>query len=246
MKFSKNVSIPTLYHCKFFCSSIPYQLLLELDVAPARAEIVTLSEEEVKNAEHFVNISPRRVAPVLVIPSGEIIIESGAISLYLLETFDPEGKLYPLPGLPDRPRFLQAVFFVVSEMYHATAKLFIHCLVHPKETRDRKEVDALIEKFDKVVIDHLERELDGGRRKYYLGQFSAADVFFSYITRLVGFVRGVGDLLAKSSVVTDYANRLAERKSYKELYIRVPKYSLCFKNIDTIRFSAVPKILTQL
>lgn len=197
-----------------------------------RAPIVTLSSDEVKKDDSFAKISPRRVAPLLVLPSGEQIV-SGAISLYILERFDAAGKLHPLPGSPNRARFLQATFYTAAEMFPTAGVLFRYCMANPKEKRDPKVVAALIEKFEKVVIAHLERDLDGGKRKYYLGEeFSAADVCCSYITMTATFVQGE-DLLAKSSVVTEYANRMAERKSYKALFT-MPSMKECFRYWQTM------------
>lgn len=216
MEFCPKVTVPTLYHAQWFCSSIPHQILLELDVPASSCAVVKLSEE-VRKAADFSKLSPRRVLPVLALPSGEKIVEAGAIALYFLETFDKAGKLHPLIGSPDRPRFLQAAFYVTSEMYKASVSLFLYCMKTPKEKRDTAVLGPMIETFNKVVIDHLERELDFGKRKFYLGdEFSSADIFLGYITMTTSFVQGE-DLLT-NTVVADYAKRVAERSSFKALF----------------------------
>jgi glutathione S-transferase len=45
-------------------------------------------------------------APLLV-HDGQVIAESGAIALYLLEAFDPDFKLHPAPGAPNRAAFFE-------------------------------------------------------------------------------------------------------------------------------------------
>lgn len=179
---------------------------------------MTFTEEEVQKDPAVLKISPRRVLPVLALPNGEMVVEAGAIALYFLEEYDKEGKLHPLPGSPNRIRFLQAVVYSVAEAYSAVVNLFKVCRGVPVDKRDRAVIDPLIEKYEKVVVQHLERELDFGKRDYYLGdEFSAADIMFSYITMVATFVEG--EKLLENAVVAAYAKRVADRDAYKTLYI---------------------------
>lgn len=198
-------------------SSIPYQILLELGVPSTSAAVVTITQDDMKNNLSFRKISPRGVLPVLALPCGESIVEAGAIALYFLEKFDTSGKLHPLPGTPDRPRFLQSVVYTAAEGYSAVVQLFKACRGVPHEKRDRAVVDPRLEKYNKTVVQHLEQQLDYGRRDYYLGaEFSAADIMFSWILMVAGFMQDENVLA--NEVVAAYAKRIGKRETYKVLY----------------------------
>lgn len=51
-------------------------------------------------------LHPMGKAP-LIEYDGRVMAESGAIALYLLEAFDPDHRLHPAPGAPERAAFLE-------------------------------------------------------------------------------------------------------------------------------------------
>lgn len=216
--------MPTLYHVPWFCSSIAVQVAREIPISPSSLQIKSITVAELRTSEEILQVSPRRVVPVLALPDGTAIGEVGAIVLYLLETFDESGKLHPLRGDPNRPRFLQASFYIVSECYKAAFEVFLMCFrVQPtKERIDPKERDEgkwkkATEKFRKVVIEHLVTELKDGGRQFYLGdRLSAADFMFGYILM---WVDSCGEGLLDHKVVKEYYDRLKARPIHRQLYI---------------------------
>lgn len=216
--------VPTLYHVSWFYSSIAVQIARELPIDDSSLKIKTISSDELRAGSLILEVSPRRVVPAIALPDGTSITEVGAIVLYMLETFDTSGKLHPLIGDVRRPRFLQAMFYVVSECYKAAFQVFLLCFrIDPKFERiDREERDeqcwkAATDKFRAVVINHLVREIGDGRRKYYLGNsLSAADFMFGYILM---WVDSCDEGLLDHEVVKQYYGRLKERPLHKELYL---------------------------
>lgn len=210
--------VPTLWHVKWYCSSIPYNVLLELGVSDTQVSIHTITDVELRTGETILNVSPRRVVPVLALPSGEVVKEVGAIVLHLCETFDKEGKMHPLPGQKNRTKFLQGVVYAVAECYRACMDLFLAVWGKSKEERekDKQKIDDLTIKYNRVLVDHLVQELDSGKKNFYLGdQFSIADIPFAYMLMCAKYA-DIG--LLENKVVADYFERLAERPHYKTLF----------------------------
>lgn len=217
-------AVPTLYHVPWFCSSIAVQVARELPIPPSSLHIKSITPNELRTGKEILQVSPRRVVPVLAFPDGTAIGEVGAIVLYLLETFDESGKLHPLRGDPNRPRFLQASFYVVSECYKAATEIFLMCFrvvpkmerIDPTE-RDEEKWKNATEKFRKVVIEHLVTALRDGERKFYLGdRLSAADFMFGYILM---WVDSCGEGLLDHNVVKEYYDTLKSRPIHRQLYV---------------------------
>ena len=88
--------------------------LAELDV-PYTFHEVSLDSNSQRKSE-FSNINPQRKLPALVCPDGNIITESVAIILWLLETH-PDIQLMPGYGQPDRSQALRWLIFIATEIY---------------------------------------------------------------------------------------------------------------------------------
>lgn len=208
--------VPTLYHVPWLCSSIPYQLLLELDIPSTAVDVIRVSHTELKTSPEIEFLSPRRVVPFIAFPDGTTLVEVGAIILYLCETFDKEHKLHPAPGDPNRIRFFQGVVYTVAEGYRAVTAVFEECFEKSQEERAHGKIGPLTQKFDTVVVEHLMLELEEAGRTYYLGEkFSVVDVMFGYILMMAEFADAG---LLKNEVVKQYHQRLKERPAYKKLF----------------------------
>src|SRR5262245_57626263 len=60
-------------------------------------------------------INPLAQLPTLVLPGGEVMTESAAITLHLADVAG--GDLVPPPGEATRPRFLRWLVFLVANLY---------------------------------------------------------------------------------------------------------------------------------
>jgi glutathione S-transferase len=208
--------VMTLYHVKWFCSSIPAQLAEELSLSDSQLVVKTVPDPGLLSKDPtLLRLSPRRVVPVLVLPDGSTICESAAIALYLCETFDKDGAMQPPVGSPTRAKFLQGVVYSAAEGYKATINVFMECFNIEKKDRNYEAIAKHKEKFQKVVIDHLVRELADGR-PYYLGEnMSLCDIMFGFL--LVSAVATEENLLT-NDIVSQYFGRLASRPSFKKYY----------------------------
>src|SRR5215469_11383426 len=61
-------------------------------------------------------INPLAQVPTLLLPDGQVMTESAAITLYLAETTGRQG-LVPATGEAPRPAFLRWLVFVVANIY---------------------------------------------------------------------------------------------------------------------------------
>ena len=66
--------------------------------------------------EMLQRLNPLTQVPVLVLPDGTVMTESGAITLHLADVA-PNAGLAPPPDHPDRPAFLRRLVFIVAALY---------------------------------------------------------------------------------------------------------------------------------
>src|SRR3954471_21721690 len=66
--------------------------------------------------EMLQRLNPLTQVPVLVLPDGTVMTESGAITLHLADVA-PDSGLAPPPDHPDRPAFLRRLVFIVAALY---------------------------------------------------------------------------------------------------------------------------------
>ena len=104
----------TLYGHQRSGSCVIEMILSELDV-PYTLHEVSLDSNSQRKAD-YAKINPQRKLPALVCPDGNVITESVAIILWLLETH-PDNQLMPEPGQPDRSQALRWLIFVATEIY---------------------------------------------------------------------------------------------------------------------------------
>jgi glutathione S-transferase len=147
----------------------------------------------------FLNMNPGGKVPVLQ-DDDLIISESGAICNYLGEKF-PESELTPRGGTPERAKYDQWMFFVLSELEQPMWTRAKHKFALPKAQR----VDGLtptVEWEFQRAAEILSRGL--GENEFILGdQFTMADIM---ITHTLGWAR-VANFEIDQQNLLDYADR---------------------------------------
>lgn len=123
-------------------------------------------------------LNPLAQIPTLVLPSGEVMSESAAMTLYLADVAVSDA-LVPGPGAPERAAFLRWLVFIVANIYP--------CLTFADvPTRFVADAEAA-EAFRAAVDDHacglwrmVEAAADG---PWFLGaRFSALDIYIGVMT----------------------------------------------------------------
>ncbi len=97
----------------------PAAVMAELDIS---YEGIHVAEGGEKTTE-FLALNPMAQVPLLILPDGSSMTESGAMALYLAET-KPESGLAPLPGDPIRPQFLGWLSFAQVNIYETVLRYF--------------------------------------------------------------------------------------------------------------------------
>jgi GST-like protein len=113
--------IYTLYHDLGSTSAAP-QAMLSMIGAPYRLERVPLYTP-LHRTPAYLAVNPLGTVPSLLLPDGETVTESAAILLLLGERH-PEAGLVPVPGSPDRPRFLRWLTYLSATVYPPTRRYY--------------------------------------------------------------------------------------------------------------------------
>jgi glutathione S-transferase len=185
-------SIFTVWQLEEF--GVPY------DLKVYHRDPATFKAQEDLKAVHPLGKSP-------VIEDGEIILsESGAITSYLLQKFDPENTLSPPPtDLVSWAKFTQW-------LHYPEGSVFLPLLVRMILARSAQEHIALTpysEKEIKLHLEHIANQL--ADNEFILGdKFSAADFGISYV---VSMAKRLG-LLDPYPTLNAYIERNLARPGY--------------------------------
>lgn len=76
----------------------------------------TWDHDDIESGDKVLAANPMRQVPALVLETGEVVTESAAILLWLVEAH-PEAGLGPLPGQPGRAQVLRWMSFVSAAIY---------------------------------------------------------------------------------------------------------------------------------
>ena len=95
--------------------SVVVEAILETAGAPYQVEIVERSQDG-RAPDKLSRVNPLGQVPVLVLPDGEIMTESAAISLYLADKF-PKADLAPPPSSSERAAHLRWVVYLATNIY---------------------------------------------------------------------------------------------------------------------------------
>jgi GST-like protein len=129
--------------------------------------------------EKLAKVNPLSQVPTLVLPDGQVMTESAAITLHLAEVTH-QTALVPPPGDSTRPKFLRWLVFMVANLYPTFTYAddparFVTGEV--AQTAFRKNVDAYAIRLWRMV----EGEVTG---PWFLGnRFSAMDIYIGVMTR---------------------------------------------------------------
>ncbi|HHH44005.1 MAG TPA: glutathione S-transferase family protein [Gammaproteobacteria bacterium] len=149
--------------------------LEELDL-DYRTVPIDLFKGEGQRAEYLA-IHPMGQLPALVI-DGEVMIESGAIVQWLVESV-PGSELAPAPDQPARRDFDQWMYFAVTSLEDPAWEMMLHGRILPEEQAVSAIVPFAEKRYTKAlgVLENAVKDQD------YLvdSKFSAADIMVGYI-----------------------------------------------------------------
>jgi len=129
--------------------------------------------EDVEARQRLAGVNARVQVPTLVLPDGQVMTESAAITLYLAD-LTGRDDLVPGPGAAERAAFLRWLVFIVANIYPT----FTFADVPTRFVRD----EAAAKGFRSAVETYAQtlwREVAGhAGAPWYLGErFSALDIY---------------------------------------------------------------------
>lgn len=153
-------------------------LLAELGV-PYELRNVELSQGEQLNAEYKA-LNPTGKLPALVFPDGQVVTESAAILLTIVDRYGTPDVM-PAAGSADRARVYQCLVYLVSEVYP-----MIEIVDYPERFADGEAAaKALWTKARDRIRDRwltVESRI-GGSNSYLAAGFSVADIYIANLSR---------------------------------------------------------------
>lgn len=163
-----------LYHCDEARSMRSLWMLNEIGL---EFELVTLpfDVKQLRTPEYLA-IHPLGRVPCLV-DGDRVLFESGAITQYLCETYDPDGLGRPV-GHPERPEWLQWIHYAETMAVHGASLVQQNIIIQREEDRSpliQKLEGRRLEKSIEVVDDRL-----ADRNQLLESGISAADISVGY------------------------------------------------------------------
>lgn len=125
--------------------------------------------------DEFLKMNPAGYIPALITPAGDVLFEAAAIMLHIAEAHELT-ELVPMPGDPDRGRFLSWLFYHTSEIQPAFKRWFYP---HRFSTLGAAGRDKIMDRAHEMLLDRwsvLDKELQA-KGPYHLGErFSVLDM----------------------------------------------------------------------
>lgn len=169
-------SSPTLYAAKGGGSTIVEALLT---LAGQDYEVEYFSWETLPN-EELLSINPLGEIPALLLPDGELLTETAAITLWLGDKF-PEARLVPAAQDPQRSQFLRRLIWMVAAVY-PTFTYGDHPERYVDSEAGAKSLRRATGRRRARLWQQFEAEIDP-RADWVCGdRFSALDVFVAVMT----------------------------------------------------------------
>lgn len=123
--------------------------------------------------------NPLAQLPTLILPDGQVMTESAAITLHLADVTGSDA-LVPAPGDPERPRFLRWLVFIVANIYPTFTYADDPARFVPGEEA-QKGFRANVDAYAKRLWGMVESD---AREPWFLGdRLSAIDIYISAMTR---------------------------------------------------------------
>lgn len=191
-----------LYYTPGACSLSPHIALREADLDFELVQ-VNLAEKKLKSGESFWAINPKGYVPALVLDGGQLLTE-GAIIVQWIADQNPERKLAPKPGTPERLKLQEWLHFIATELHKGFGPVN-----NPKVGDEAKQFfkARLLSRFE-----FLARSLEG--RNYLVGDdFTVADGYAYYTLRSLRKLDA--SVLEKSPPLDQYFERLAARRAVR-------------------------------
>lgn len=195
----------TLHHLRIGRSIFTVWLLEEVGV-DYQLKVYHRNPETMRAPESLREIHPLGKSPVIE-DNGLILTESGAITAYILENYDPGNKFGPISESPaDRAEFMQWLAYPEGSVF---APLLLKMLTL-RSGVDHPVITPFSDAEIKLHFDHIADKL--GQNDYILGdRFSGVDFAICY---MISMAERLGQLQPYPSLQA-YLKRMQSRPAYQ-------------------------------
>jgi GST-like protein len=130
--------------------------------------------------ERLQMLNPLVQIPTMILPDGQVMTESGALTLHLADVA-PDTGLVPPVGDADRPVFQRWLVFLVAEIY-GSFTVSDHPEFFSGDTAVQRELEARSQTYRENLWRMVEAA--AGKGAWFLGaRFSALDLYIAVMTR---------------------------------------------------------------
>jgi glutathione S-transferase len=165
-----------LYGGKFTRALMVQMVMAEGDIEYELREIDIFSQQE--QSPQYLAINPAGFVPAMEIPGGEVLFETHAINLYLVD-HHRLTQLAPMVDEPGRGAFLSGLFFICDD-FEPTLKRYFYPHRYVLHEADAPEMrrQSLALALDRLKIIDQRMQQKG---PYYLGErYSLVDLAACY------------------------------------------------------------------
>ena len=200
----------TLYYAPGRAALAVHWMLIELGV-PFEARLVDFAAKAHKSAE-YLRLNPDGMIPTLVV-DGKPYAECAALALMLAERH-PEGGLEIPPGAPERPDYLQWMFYFANTLQPLYRAWFYTDEVGGAESAESVKAHAL------ARIEKVWERVDARLRKtpYIAGNNLSAVDF--HATMLMRWSRDMPKAADQWDAIARYLERMKALKSFRIVHER--------------------------
>jgi glutathione S-transferase len=165
---------------------------------------------------NYLRLQPLGLIPVLEFSDGRSMFESGAIVLHICDQHRNKQNLAPMPDEPDRPTYLQWLFFLTNTLYPSYNRFYWPARYTANEedaSGVKKQALQTMLKQWQVVEDTLK-----GKGPWLLGRrFSACDIYLQMIS---AWHEHPAELLDAYPRVRDVAQGVLDRPACRRAFDR--------------------------
>lgn len=219
-------TMPVLYHVDCtWVSACVVQLAEELGLGPDRLCVRTITYEALQADAGLAAINPVKRLPALLLPSGTVVVESGAIVSLLLamhaaDTPAARALLPPLDAPDDaHARALMFLHTAPASAYPLMRDTFLGTYGKRPEERDAAALAAIAATWAATVATLVGAALADGRRFLLGDTYTVADLMLTYEFLMVRWARmDAAAVSGNDPRVAAWVDRLAERPSAVKVY----------------------------
>jgi glutathione S-transferase len=164
--------------------------------------------------DYLVKLNPLGQIPTLILPSGEVMTETAAITIYLCDLY-PKADLAPATDSPRRAAYLRWLLYMATTIYMSDLRA-IYCERYTDDPNGIEAVKSSALKHRDRQWDILEAEL--GDKPYMMGErFSVLDI---YAVMLAAWNKDSREFLAKRPKLRALYERVKARPTLAPVFKR--------------------------